>query len=291
MVCIKQVPDTGTRIQLLKEGKGIDESGIEWIINPYDEFALEEALRIKERIPNTRVQVLSLGPPRVEKALRTALAMGADKAVLIETPVSPSSSEEKPSLLNKNPALVAQALAQIISSQKDFTSPEGLKKASFEEKKNPPAEKIKWDLILTGKVGIDESHFATGPMLAEKLNIPHVGFVTKLQEKIKNIWLCERQGEEGIIEEITLHLPALITVEKGLNEPRYPSLPGIMKAKKKELKKIKLSTLDIHYDKQMITFHSYQLPKESPPPRFISGSAEEQAKKLIHILKEKEKLI
>ncbi|MYE07610.1 MAG: electron transfer flavoprotein subunit beta/FixA family protein, partial [Oligoflexia bacterium] len=251
LVCIKQVPDTGIRIQLLKDGKGIDESGIEWIINPYDEFALEEALRIKERIPNTTIQVLSLGPSRVEKALRTALAMGADKAILIETPVKPSpssSSEENSSL---NPGFVAQALAQIISSQKDSSSPEALKKTSPEEEKKLSLEKINWDLLLTGKVGIDENHSATGPMLAEKLNAPHVGFVTKLQEKTKDIWLCERQMEEGITEEITLHLPALITVEKGLNEPRYPSLPGIMKAKKKELKKINLSKLDISYDKQM----------------------------------------
>ena len=276
LVCIKQVPDTSTRLQLLKEGTGIDESGIEWIINPYDEFALEEALRIKERKPNVIVQVLSLGPGRVEKALRTALAMGADKAFLIETPVIPSSSEkELASSFNKNSSFVAQALAQILSSQNNKVSEESLK----------------WDLILTGKVGIDENHSATGPMLAEELNIPHVGFVTKLQETTKDTWSCERQIEEGVTEEITLHLPALITVEKGINEPRYPSLPGIMKAKKKELKKINLSTLDIRYDKQMISFHSYRLPKESPPSQILSGSAEEQAKKLIHILKVKEKVI
>ena len=270
LVCIKQVPDTGTRIQLLKDGKGIDESGIEWIINPYDEFALEEALRIKERKQNTTIQVLSLGPVRVEKALRTALAMGADKACLIETQNETSSS--------KNPAFVAQTLAQVID----------IRTENLEN--NTSLEKTNWDLILTGKAGIDENHSSTGPMLAEQLDIPHVGFVTKLQEVEEKIWLCERQMEEGIKEEATLHLPALITIEKGINEPRYPSLPGIMKAKKKELKKINLSSLNTTY-KQTVSFHSYQLPKESPPPQLISGSAEEQAKKLLHILKEKEKII
>lgn len=254
LVCLKQVPDTGTRIQLLKEAKGVDDSGIEWIINPYDEFALEEALRIKERKQEGEVIVLSMGPVRVEKALRTALAMGADRACLIET-------EEK-----KDPSSTTQALAQIIKEEKV-------------------------DLIITGKTGIDENHSSTGPMLAERLQLPHVGFVRTLKELEERRWLCERQMEVGIIEEITLHLPALITVEKGINKPRYPSLPGIMKAKKKPLRKISLSSLNLSPTSQAIHFHSYHLPEPPPSPQLISGSAEEQVKKLIQLLKEKEKVL
>ena len=252
LVCVKQVPDTGTRIQLSKEA-GIDESGFEWIINPYDEFAVEEALRIKERKQKGVVIVLSMGPARVEKTLRRALAMGADRACLIET-------DKK-----IDPVFVAQALAQVITK-----------------------EKI--DLIITGKAGIDENHSATGAMLAEKLLLPHVGFVKTFKELEEGKWLCERQMETGVIEEIILRLPALITVEKGINEPRYPSLPGIMNAKKKELKKISFSSLNLSLS-NTIHFHSYHLPTPPPTPQFILGSVEEQVKKLLQILKEKEKVL
>ena len=249
-VCIKQVPDTGTRIQL-KENRSIDESNIEWIINPYDEFALEEALRIKEKNQNSEIIVLSLGPSRVEKALRTALAMGTDRALLIET-------KEKIS----DPLVISQALAEVIKNEN------------------------KVDLIFTGKAGIDENHSATGAMLAEQLDLPHVGFVRKLTEIEEEKWLCERQMEAGLTEQITLSLPAVITAEKGLNEPRYPSLPNIMKAKKKELKKIDFSTLNIPSYLNGFNFNSYQLPDVTIEPRIISGSTEEQVKELIRLLKE-----
>ncbi len=265
LVCIKQVPDTGTRIQLLKNKKGIDESGIEWIINPYDEFALEEALQIKEKASDIEVVVLSLGPARAEKALRTALAMGADRACLIESPIETEAPLD-PSISNKSPCLAAWALSQIIKKEQN------------------------WQLILTGKGGIDENHCATGPMLAEQLQIPHVGFVTGMKQQ-EGTWLCERNIEEGIKEEITLTPPALITVDKGINEPRYPSLPGIMKAKKKPLKKISLSDLKPPSDLPTWAFHSYCLPSPPLPPQMIPGTAKEQAKELIRLLKEKEKIL
>ena len=244
------MPDTGTRIHL-KGNESIDESSIEWIINPYDEFALEEALRIKDKKQNSEVVVLSMGPLRVEKALRTALAMGADRALLIET-------TEKIS----DPLLISQALGKVIKEEKTL------------------------DLILTGKAGIDENNSAIGSMLAEQLNLAHVGFVRKLTEIEKGEWLCERQMEAGLTEQITLSLPALITAEKGLNEPRYPSLPNIMKAKKKELKKINFSSLNIPKDVTFLKFTSYQIPDTNIEPYMISGSPEEQAKELIRLLKE-----
>ena len=254
LVCLKQVPDTGTRIQISKEKDNIDESGIEWILNPYDEYALEEALQIKERKNTGKITVVSVGPNRVEKTLRTGLAMGADRAFLLET---------KKKI--RDPSWTAEILAQII------------------KKENP-------DLIITGQVGIDENHSATGPMLAEHLNLPHVGFVKNFKELKQGNWLCTRQMEAGLTEEITIRLPALITVTKGINKPRYPSLPGIMKAKKKRLEKIDASELSI--DTPAITFHSYSLPKENTTePKILEGSVEEQVKELIHLLKEKEKVI
>ena len=255
LVCIKQVPDTGSVIPISADKKGIKESGLEWIISPYDEFALEEALQIKEKKGSGEVTALSLGPARAEKALRQALALGADKAVLIE-------SENKSFSSNFN----AWFLSQVI-------------------KKDMP------DLIFTGKAGADTHQGATGYMLAESLNIPHAGFVTKMREKTDKLWLCESSASTQSIEEVLLRLPALITVEKGINKPRYASLPGIMKAKKKPLEKIKLSTLEPAPPLLDVKFESYKPPPAPPACLMISGEAREQAQKLVAVLRQKEKII
>ena len=252
VVYLKQVPDTGARIELSQDKNSISEEGIEWIINPYDEFALEEALRIKDKRgavgkTNTQIVVCSVGPRRAEKALRTALAMGADEACLIETK-SPSA-----------PLLAATALASYIKEEVS--------------------------MVLMGKTSIDEDQAATGPMLAELLKLPHVGFVTNLHQKEGDIWQATRQIEAGIKQEITFKLPALITAEKGLNKPRYPSLPGIMRAKKKPLKVLELNSLNLQ--SVPIQFHSYRLPAPSPPPELITGSVDEQATKLAKLLKDR----
>ena len=258
-VCLRQVPDTGARLQLKENGDGIEESNIEWIINPYDEFALEEALRIRERKGNTEVVVLSQGPARVEKALRQALAMGADKACWIKQETG-----------DTYPAGTARTLHKAL------------------------AQESKWDMILIGKTSVDENHFALGPMLAELLNVPHAGFVSQLTEKENGQWLCERHREQGITETITLALPALVTVEKGINQPRYPSLPGIMQAKKKPVKTITCSELNKEKAQNpalgpdRVFFESYRLPDPPPSAHFITGSEEEQAKTLIRLLKEKQ---
>ena len=255
LVCIKQVPDTGAFIPISADKKGIEDSNLEWIISPYDEFALEEALRIKEKKGACEITALSLGPARAEKALRGALALGADKAILIESKKSGFSSN-----------LSSWFLSQVI-------------------KKNKP------DLILTGKAGADSQQGATGYMLAESLNIPQAGFVTKMQEKENNTWLCESSYSTNSREEVLLRLPALITVEKGLNKPRYASLPGIMRAKKKPLEKIPLSELDPPPFEADLSFESYQPPPSPPACSMIPGEAQEQAQELLNILREKEKII
>ena len=145
------------------------------------------------------------------------------------------------------------------------------------------------DLIFTGKAGADANQGGTGYMLAESLNIPHAGFVTKMREKENKLWLCESSAQN--IEEVLLRLPALITVEKGINKPRYAGLPGIMKAKKKPLEKIKLSALKPPPFALDLKFESYQPPPAPPPCRMISGEAKEQAQKLVAVLREKEKII
>ena len=255
-VCIKQVPDSSTLIKLKTDEEGIDDSQIEWVINPYDEFALEEALKIKEKVGKGEVCVFSLGPARVEGAVRTALAMGADKACLIETQTAPG------------PALTTQALATLIQREQE-----------------PP------DLILTGKTGIDFNHSASGPLLAERLGLDHIGFVTHIEIKPENWLLCERQLHTETKEEIHIHLPALISVEKGINQPRYPSLPGIMKAKTKPIEKVSLAELNLQNLAEDVAFQLFQLPTQQTTPQILTGTAEEQAHQLIHILKEKEKII
>ena len=252
-VCLKQVPDTASQIKLI-DSQGIDESNIEWIINPYDEFALEAALQIKEA-HNAEVSVISIGPIRVETALRRALAMGADHAHLIE--------HNKPI----DPFFIATQLSQTI---KFIRSP---------------------NLILMGKVGVDENHSATGPMLAECLNMNHIGSVNQaIQLKQENNMhsILVKRVINGILEEIHTSLPLLLTVDKGIAEPRYPSLPGIIQAKKKPLQKHSVSTTETA---PLIKFHSYRLPNKNKTTKMLTGTPEEQAKQLIDALKTKEKVL
>jgi len=258
IVCLKQVPDTASQIHLLNINEGIDESGLEWVINPYDEFALEEALKIRQHMEG-EIDVISVGPPRSTSALRRALAMGADRAHLVE------------STETMDPACVTSVLAEVIKTR--TSSP---------------------DIILMGKVGVDENHSASGSMLAERLEMNHVGFITKLSypdpQQKEQTFLAERLMH-GFKEQIRFSLPILITVDKGINQPRYPSLPGIIQAKKKKLNSISLSSLKNSSCSRRIQFHSYSLPSKPPAARLLSGSPEEQVKELVRCLKEKEKVI
>ncbi len=266
-VCLKQVPDTASRIQLLPDANGIDETHLEWIINPYDEFALEAALQIKEKHKG-QVNVLSLGPKRVENALRRALAMGADQAYLVECGET------------QDPSLISLACAEVIQT------------ISSADSGSAGSAGFLPDLILMGKTSVDFNHSATGPMLAEHLNLPHIGFVTcikNIADTKESKITVERPLNEAK-ETITTGLPLLLTVEKGINQPRYPSLPGIIQAKKKPLKIIPLSSLKAQNHQSSIQFRSYQLP-QSPKAQILSGTSEQQVKQLVQILRDKEKVL
>jgi len=196
-VCIKRVPDTETRIKIAADGKSIDEAGVKFVLNPYDEFAVEEALRLKEKAGAGEVVVVSLGSDAAQETIRTALAMGADRGVLL-----------KATGLSLDPLVAARALAA------------ELKDGGY-------------DLILFGKLAIDDYSQAVGTMVAELLDLPSVSAVAHLQ-MANGKGMAEREIEGGI-EEVEFSLPAVITADKGLNEPRYPALKGIMAAKKKPL--------------------------------------------------------
>lgn len=196
-VLIKQVPDTATRIKIDASGKDIQRDGLTWVLNPYDEFAVEEALRLREAHGGT-VTVLTLGPARADEALRSALAMGADEAIRLDGEASDA--------LQAGWALAAAA--------------RGL---------GP-------DLILTGKQAVDDDQAEVGVLVAEFLDWPQVTVAVSLSVDPTAKTGTAKREVEGGLQEVSFSLPAVITAQKGLNEPRYPSLPGIMKAKRKEIR-------------------------------------------------------
>jgi len=196
-VCVKRVPDTETRIKIGADGKSIDEAGVKFILNPYDEFAVEEALRVKETAGGGEVVVYALGSEASQETIRTTLAMGADRGVLLKADSLPA-----------DPLPAARALAA------------ELKAGAF-------------DLVLFGKLAIDDYHQAVGPMVAELLGVPCVTAIAHL-EVAGGQGTAEREIEGGI-EVVEFSLPAVLSADKGLNEPRYPALKGIMAAKKKPL--------------------------------------------------------
>jgi electron transfer flavoprotein beta subunit len=246
LVCVKQVPDTETRIKIGSDKKSIDPTDVNWILNPYDEYAVEEALRIKEKQGNTTVTVISVGPERTTSALRNALAMGADEAVLVKT------DQVLDSLAT------AKALAAAI-------------------------KELPHDLILSGKQGVDDDSLQVGPMVAELLNIPCVTYISEL--KLENGKATVKREVEGGMEIVESSLPALFTAEKGLNEPRYPALRGIMMAKKKTIleKQIAIDAPKI----QIVNI-------EYPPTRKggkIVGQGVDAVPELVRLLREEAKAV
>ena len=259
IVCIKQVIDTSAQIQI-EDGKVVS-PGSSRIINPYDEFAIEEAVRIKEQHPDSMVTLISLGPESCKESIKKALAMGADKAIHIQDPA----------FSGLDAFSVAKVLAQSI-------------------------KKIPFDLILCGRQAVDQDRAQTGPLLASFLNIPFVTVVTgiDLTDDLKSAKIT-RQVEGGS-EIRNLSLPLLLTCQKGLNEPRLPSLKGIMAAKKKEI--LTLSTEDLGCDSESISIEGNKVVEVNlclPPQRkkgiILNGSDEEMCEKLVHSLREEEKLI
>ncbi len=260
IVCMKQVPDTETLIKIKADGSGIVTDDIKYVMNPYCEFAVEEALRIKEKFGGQAILV-NMGPAKAVEALRTGLAMGADRSLHLSDPAFEGADG----------LATARALAAAI-------------------------QKEPFDLILCGKQAVDDDLAQVGPSLAEFLNLPHVTLITKLeisadQKKAK----VEREVEGGK-EVIEVSLPAVFTCQKGLNEPRYASLPGIMKAKKKEVKPFNQAALGLPPDQvgaagSKTKIMKYIPPPSRPPGKIISGEVIDAAKNLVKLLREEAKVI
>lgn len=253
-VLLKRTFDTEEKINI--NNGAIDEQGAEFIINPYDEYAIEEAILLKDK-HGGNVTVVSIGNEEAEKELRTALAMGCDQAVLINT---------EDDLEESDPFTTSKILAQY-----------------FQEKE--------FDLILGGNVSVDKSSGQVGPRLAELLDIPYITTITNIDVDGKAA-VIERDVE-GDSEIVETSLPLLVTAQQGLNEPRYPSLPGIMKAKKKPLEELELDDLDLDEDDvapKSKTIEVY-LPAKKEAGKILEGELESQVKELLNLLRTEAKVI
>jgi electron transfer flavoprotein beta subunit len=259
IVCLKEVPDTETRIEV-QDGKVLEE-GIQYVVNPYDEFALEEALRWQEELGG-QVTLVSLGPERARESILKALAMGADEVYHL--------SDE--AFLGGDAYATAQALAAAIQQLGEY------------------------DAIFCGKQAVDDDNAAVGIMLAEMLDLPHVSVVSKLEiaEDAKS-GRAERDVEGGR-EVVAFPLPAVITAQKGLNEPRYPSFRGIRQARRKPFNQwamadVGLEAGDVGAAGAKLEVVEVLPPPERPPGRIIPGEPAEAAKEVVRLLREEAKVI
>ena len=248
LVPLKRVPDPDTKIRLKPDGSGLELDGVKFAVNPFDAIALEEALRLKEKGIEAEILVVSIGAPESIEQLRVGLAMGAERALFIKTRD------------DLDPLAIAKILQAVCLREKP-------------------------DIVLMGKQAIDDDSNQVGQMLAAFLGWGQATFVSKLELLENNTKArCGRETDAGI-ETITVKLPAIITTDLRLNEPRYVSLPGIMKAKKKPLEEIAVSDLKLEVQSRT------QVLKLEPPPQRKAGVRVKTVDELLDKLKNEAKVI
>ena len=261
IACIKQIPDTETQIKINSAGTGIATDDIKWVMNPYDEFGVEEALKLKEKFGGN-VTVVSVGPKRATESIRTALAMGADKGILV--------SDE--AALDSDSYATAKVLSAVIKS-------------------------LPCDIIFCGQRAVDDDSATVGAALAEFLDIPQLCLITKVDVDVEAKKVIVRRPVEGGTMVIEGTLPAVITAQKGLNEPRYASLPGIMKAKKKPLDEKTLADLGLNPSEAGVQGSKTKIVKLTPPPQRKPGhivegeTPQEKTTRLVTLLHEEAKAV
>jgi len=253
VVCIKQVPDTEAQIKVAGGGKSIVTDDIKWVMNPYDEYGVEEALKLKEA-QGGEVTVVGVGPKRVTESLRTALAMGADKAVLVEDA----------NFYGADPIAAAKVLAAVIK---------GL---------NP-------DIIFFGQRAVDDDAGIAASAVAEYLGLPQLSTVIKLE--IADGKAKATRPVEGMTLILEAPLPVVVTAQKGLNEPRYASLPGIMKAKKKPLEVKTLADLGLERADKLEVLALTPPPQRAAGKKIAGETPDELAANLAKALNEEAKAI
>jgi electron transfer flavoprotein beta subunit len=242
LVGIKRVIDYNVRVQVNRDGTGVVKDGVKMSINPFDEIAVEEALRMKERGEAEEVVVVSIGPDAAQQQLRTALAMGADRAVLYQ-------AEEE-----IQPLAAARALLKVVQAEEP-------------------------GLVLLGKQAIDDDANQVGQMLAALWDRPQATFVSKL-ERSGDTLTATREVDAGL-ENIEVDLPAVVTVDLRLNEPRFVKMPDIMKAKRKPLDIKPFAELGVDMPPQL------EVGAHEPPPKRQGGTKVESVEALVKALKDK----
>lgn len=263
LVLVKNVPDSTATIKVKDDGSGIETKGVKMVMNAFCEFALEAALQFKEKNPGASAEItaLTVGGAADVSVLRTAYAMGVDKATHLSDDLFKDLDE----------LTTARVIASAIKDQD-------------------------YDLILAGKIAIDYDSGQVGPALAECLGWPHVGAVTAIEWAADFKSATVRRRIEGAEEVVETRLPCLLTIEKGLCEPRYPSLPGLMKAKKKPIDTKDAAALgftagDLAREAVGTWMGEFAPPPPRPPGRKIEGEPEVVVKELVRILRDEEKMI
>ena len=245
LVPIKRVPDPATTIRVLPDGSGIATDNVKWVINPFDEIAIEEALRIKEKLTG-EVVLVTVGQSTWQEQLRTGLAMGADRAILVKHDGALDS------------LAIARILAKVISDEKP-------------------------ELVLLGKQAIDDDSNQVGQMLAEMLGWPQATFASKVEFADQKVTVTREV--DGGLEAIAFNLPAVVTTDLRLNEPRYASLPGIMKARKKELKEVPAESLGVDLALKL------KVKTLAAPPKRQAGKKVGSVQELVQVLHAEAKVI
>jgi len=257
-VCIKQVPSTETKIRVNTATGFVDTTEIEWVLNPFDEYAMETALRLKEKAGSGTITAIVLGPERVKTALRTSLAMGADSALQLTAP----------EFDDIDALAVGRLLAAAVKHQP-------------------------FDLVLCGKQAVDDDQAAVPPAIAHFLGIPHLSVVAELTADTAARTVVARREVEGATEVVNAPLPCLVTIQKGAYEPRYPTLKGMMAAKKKEIPVLGAAELGV--DPSVLTRRiehiEDRLPPGRKPGRVLEGTPEEVVPELVRLLHEEAKVL
>ncbi len=253
VVCVKQVPATDSRINPSADGKAVDLSSVEWVVNTYDEYAVEQALLLKEK-HGGEVVLVSVGGDKVEDAMRKALAVGADKAVVLKDAA----------YAGADALTLSAALAEMVKRQEP-------------------------DLVLCGKQAVDDDQMAVPAMLAERLDLPQVTVIVGLEIAEDGSSGKAKREIEGGHEEVEFSLPAVLTAQKGLNEPRYANLKGIMAAKKKPIETVTAADLGLDAPAARVEVLEVSQPSRERKQKTIEGDPAQQAAELVRVLHEDEK--
>jgi electron transfer flavoprotein beta subunit len=248
LVTVKRVPDPESVLKVNAEGTGFAKDNVKWVVNPFDEIAVEEGLRAKEKHAGSEVILVSIGDKSSQEQLRTGLAMGADRAILVVSDT------------DLDPLAVAKVLRKIVDTE------------------HP-------DLVLVGKQAIDDDSNCVGQMLAELLGWPQATFASELKLGADGKSAQVTREVDGGLETLEVPLPAVVTADLRLNEPRYASLPGIMKARKKEMKEIPIADLGVDTTARVKTI------KLEAPPKRQAGRKVESVQDLVRVLHDEAKVI